>query len=294
MLTTKEIERRYVLVQARLDVLEARLPGYKVAGPSLSPEEAVAVLVEGGRFDDAVSLAFTTLSRTRALVQLEAILERLTEECLRLELEDRPPVGWLQLNDVGPRERLSPANCGWLLLRSLLCKYDGAETNFRLRRVVTERILSLLPMRDGQRMPLPHWLRAHVPMATAAASHATSGLEGVTAPVPGTLSITSAKADPTTLLRLYIKYERWDDALRLATRLVRDAGDVLDLSVRKERAPDTAEETWAPYTMIDLLLEVSGGVLQLVAAWYSRMLNLFSSSFSLSSSSSSPPPPSLL
>eukprot|EP00239_Pterosperma_sp_CCMP1384_P012874 CAMPEP_0197863482 /NCGR_PEP_ID=MMETSP1438-20131217/40960_1 /TAXON_ID=1461541 /ORGANISM="Pterosperma sp., Strain CCMP1384" /LENGTH=190 /DNA_ID=CAMNT_0043481385 /DNA_START=26 /DNA_END=598 /DNA_ORIENTATION=+ len=147
-------------------------------------------------------------------------------------------------------ESQSACVLAWAQLEAYLRRHDSVDTNFQLRAIVADTILRLNPS-----MALPPWLIQH--FVTGGTQHRfkacepSDELEEAGDPVdarapPG---MGSRGADPSSLLRLYLKYDRLESAAQLAIDLMQDLAK--QAVVPTQRQQHCA--VWVPETLLSAL-----------------------------------------
>ncbi|XP_068117185.1 nuclear pore complex protein Nup160 isoform X2 [Hyperolius riggenbachi] len=218
ILELKDLKKEYLLAQTRLTLAQYDSSTAAIAG-SASADEMVALLVQAGLFDTAISIC-QTFNLT-----LVPVFEGLAFKCIKLqnggEAAQVEAWEWLstnQLSSVVTTKESSATDEAWRLLTSYLEKYESESSLYY--RCVINKLLS-------HGVPLPSWL------------------------------INSYKAvDSAELLRLYLKYDLLEEAGELVLHYV-DAvlgkghqyfGIELPLSA-------VSPLVWLPYSSIDHLLQ---------------------------------------
>uniref|UniRef100_A0A3B1IPV2 Nucleoporin 160 n=1 Tax=Astyanax mexicanus TaxID=7994 RepID=A0A3B1IPV2_ASTMX len=212
-----DLEKEYILSRCRLTLAQQHPPSAAIAG-SASAVEMVALLVQAGLFDTALSLCQTFK------LPLTAVFEGLTFKCVKLqyggEQSQNEAWNWLaanQLPSLITTKECSATDEAWRLLASYLEKHQSQNAQYH--RCVINRLLS-------HGVPVPDWL------------------------------VNAYKeVDAAALLRLYLNYDQLEPAAELVLEYV-DAllgkghqyfGIEMPLSA-------TAPLVWLPYTSIDQLL----------------------------------------
>uniref|UniRef100_A0A671MYY4 Nucleoporin 160 n=1 Tax=Sinocyclocheilus anshuiensis TaxID=1608454 RepID=A0A671MYY4_9TELE len=217
ILELKDLEKEYVLARSRLTLAQQDPPSAAIAGGA-SSQEMVALLVQTGLFDTALTLCQTFN------LSLTPVFEGLTFKCIKLQYKgdrDQTEVwNWLaanQLPTVITTKDSSATDEAWRLLAHYLEKYPSQNAQYH--RCVLNKLLS-------HGVPVPDWLLNAYKEVDAAA-----------------------------LLRLYLNYDQLESAAELVLEYV-DAllgkghqyfGIARPLSA-------TASLVWLPYTSIDQLL----------------------------------------
>ncbi|CAH1256707.1 NUP160 [Branchiostoma lanceolatum] len=224
ILELSELEKEYMVVLARLHLIQKDPDPAHATGPPLSAEETVALLVQAGLFDNAVSLS------QAFRLSLVPVFEGLASKCVRLTLSgpDVPKVGgkkeafdWLGANDIPFTHTSKPitaADQAWQLLQIYLERFDIAGVK-GYHKSVANKLLSL-------GAPLPTWLvRAY------------------------------KEKNASELLRLYLNFDLLEEACHLVGEYI-DAvlGKGTEYFGLKSALHATSPSVWLPYTAIDHLL----------------------------------------
>ncbi|XP_045147051.1 nuclear pore complex protein Nup160, partial [Echinops telfairi] len=221
ILELADLERECSLARIRLTLAQHDSSAVAVAGSS-SAEEMVALLVQAGLFDTAISLCQTFK------LPLSPVFEGLAFRCIKLqfggEAAQAEAWAWLaanQLSSVITTKESSATDEAWRLLSTYLDRYQVQNNLYH--HCVINKLLS-------HGVPLPNWL------------------------------INSyKKVDAAELLRLYLNYDLLEEAVDLVSEYV-DAvlgkghqyfGIEFPLSA-------TAPMVWLPYSAIDQLLHTLG------------------------------------
>ncbi|XP_019626298.1 PREDICTED: nuclear pore complex protein Nup160-like isoform X3 [Branchiostoma belcheri] len=214
----------YMVVLARLHLIQRDPDPAHATGPPLSAEETVALLVQAGLFDNAVSLS------QAFRLTLVPVFEGLASKCVRLTLSgpDIPKVGgkkegfdWLGANDIPFTHTSKPitaADQAWQLLQAYLERFDITGVK-GYHKSVANKLLSL-------GAPLPTWLvRAY------------------------------KEKNASELLRLYLNFDLLEEACHLVGEYI-DAvlGKGTEYFGLKSALHATSPSVWLPYTAIDHLL----------------------------------------
>eukprot|EP00062_Callorhinchus_milii_P024732 gi/632984957/ref/XP_007909410.1/ PREDICTED: nuclear pore complex protein Nup160 isoform X1 [Callorhinchus milii] len=217
----RELEKEYMLARTRLLLAQHDPPSVAIAGSALA-EELVALLVQVGLFDAAISLC-----QTFAL-SLSPIFEGLAFKCVKLQLSGEAVQSeaweWLaanQISSVITTKECSATDEAWRLLSSYLTRHKSQSALYH--RCVINKLLS-------HGVPLPDWL------------------------------INSYKeVDAAELLRLYLNYDALEEAGSLVLEYV-DAllGKGHQYFGIERPLSATAPLVWLPYTAIDQLLQALG------------------------------------
>nr|7VOP_D Chain D, Nucleoporin 160kDa [Xenopus laevis]7VOP_M Chain M, Nucleoporin 160kDa [Xenopus laevis] len=216
ILELRDLEKEYVLAQTRLTLAKHNPSTAAIAGSSAA-EEMVALLVQAGLFDTAISLCQTFK------LGLTSIFEGLACKCIRLqqggEAAQAEAWEWLaanQLATVITTKESSATDEAWRLMISYLDKYESKNTLYH--HCIINKLLS-------HGVPLPNWL------------------------------INRYKAmDAAELLRLYLKYDLLEEAAELVLEYV-DALLGKGHQYFGIQAPlsATSQLVWFPYSAIDHL-----------------------------------------
>ncbi|XP_075401825.1 nuclear pore complex protein Nup160 [Tenrec ecaudatus] len=221
ILELADLERECSLARIRLTLAQHDSSAVAVAGSS-SAEEMVALLVQAGLFDTAISLCQTFK------LPLSPVFEGLAFRCIKLqfggEAAQAEAWAWLaanQLSSVITTKESSATDEAWRLLSAYLDRYRVQNNLYH--HCVINKLLS-------HGVPLPTWL--------------TNSYK---------------KVDAAELLRLYLNYDLLEEAVDLVSEYV-DAvlgkghqyfGIEFPLSA-------TAPMVWLPYSAIDQLLHTLG------------------------------------
>ncbi|XP_062403164.1 nuclear pore complex protein Nup160 [Sardina pilchardus] len=217
ILELTDLQKEYLLARSRLTLAQQHPPSAAIAG-SASAVEMVALLVQTGLFDTALSLCQTFK------LPLTQVFEGLTFKCIRLqyggEQSQNEAWTWLaanQLSSVVTTKESSATDEAWRLLASYLEAHPSQ--NAQHHRCVINKLLS-------HGVPLPDWL------------------------------VNAYKAvDTAALLRLYLKFDQLEPATELVLEYV-DAllGKGHQYFGIEKPLSATAPVVWLPYTSIDQLL----------------------------------------
>uniref|UniRef100_A0A8C3XK86 Nucleoporin 160 n=1 Tax=Chelydra serpentina TaxID=8475 RepID=A0A8C3XK86_CHESE len=221
ILELEDLEKECMLARIRLTLAQHDPSTAAVAGSS-SPEEMVALLVQAGLFDTAVSLCQTFK------LPLTPVFEGLAFKCIKLqfggEVAQAEAWDWLaanQLSSVITTKESSATDEAWRLLSSYLDRYKSQ--NHLYHHSVINKLLS-------HGVPLPNWL------------------------------INSyKKVDAAELLRLYLNYALLEEAVDLVLEYV-DAllGKGHEHFGIEHPLSAIAPMVWLPYSAIDQLLQALG------------------------------------
>ncbi|XP_076588387.1 nuclear pore complex protein Nup160 [Chaetodon auriga] len=218
ILELKDLEKEYILSRSRLTLAQHHPPSAAIAG-SASAVEMVALLVQTGLFDSALSICQTFK------LNLTSVFEGLTFKCIKLQFggEETQNEAWSwlaanQLSTVVNTKESSATDEAWRLLASYLDRYPSA--NGQHHRCVINKLLS-------HGVPLPDWL------------------------------VKSYKAvDAASLLRLFLNFDLLEPAAELVLEYV-DAllGKGHQYFGIERPLSATSSSVWLPYTSIDQLLQ---------------------------------------
>nr|XP_023673218.1 nuclear pore complex protein Nup160 [Paramormyrops kingsleyae] len=221
ILELKDLEKEYILARNRLTLAQHDPASAAVAGSS-SATEMVALLVQAGLFDSAITLCETFK------LPLTPIFEGLAFKCIKLqyggETSQNEAWNWLaanQLSTVITTKESSATDEAWRLLASYLEKYPSQNAQHQF--CVINKLLS-------HGVALPDWL------------------------------VNSYKVvDTAALLRLYLNYDLLEEAVELVLEYV-DAvlGKGHQYFGIERPLSATAPLVWLPYTYIDQLLQALG------------------------------------
>ncbi|XP_066487596.1 nuclear pore complex protein Nup160 [Tiliqua scincoides] len=221
ILELQDLERECMLARIRLTLAQHDPSTAAITGNS-SPMELVALLVQAGLFDTAISLCQTYN------LSLRPVFEGLTFKCIKLQFGGEAALteawDWLatnQLPSVITTKETSATDEAWRLLSSYLDRYKSQNCPYH--RCVINKLLS-------HGVPLPNWL------------------------------INSyKKVDAAELLRLYLNYDLLDEAVDLVLEYV-DAllGKGHDYFGIEFPLSATTPIVWLPYSAIDQLLQALG------------------------------------
>ncbi|RXN36925.1 nuclear pore complex Nup160 [Labeo rohita] len=149
ILELKDLEKECVLARSRLTLAQQDPPSAAIAGGA-SSQEMVALLVQTGLFDTALTLCQTFN------LSLTPVFEGLTFKCIKLQYkgdQDQTEVwNWLaanQLPTVITTKESSATDEAWRLLAHYLEKYSSQNAQYH--RCVINKLLS-------HGVPVPDWL----------------------------------------------------------------------------------------------------------------------------------------
>ncbi|XP_028408932.1 nuclear pore complex protein Nup160-like [Dendronephthya gigantea] len=221
VLEIKDLEKEYMLVLARLQLLQQDTDPAHVTGPSLSPDETLVLLVQAGQYDTAFSIA-------KAFdLPLTSIFDGLAARCVKLSLYTAPNtdlderMSWLKSNDTnvsGLTRDSSPADQAWNLLNVYLDRF-GSKQNCVYYKCVCTRLLSMGCV-------LPTWL------------------------------VNAYKvANPAELLQLLINFDLLQEAGSLALEYLNAVmGHGKEYFGIEETLAGCSSPVWFPYVALDQLL----------------------------------------
>uniref|UniRef100_A0A673IC20 Nucleoporin 160 n=1 Tax=Sinocyclocheilus rhinocerous TaxID=307959 RepID=A0A673IC20_9TELE len=216
ILELKDLEKEYALARSRLTLAQQDPSSAAIAGAS--SQEMVALLVQTGLFDTALTLCQTFN------LSLTPVFEGLTFKCIKLQYkgdQDQTEVwNWLaanQLPTVITTKESSATDEAWRLLAHYLEKYP--LQNAQYHRCVINKLLS-------HGVPVPDWLLSSY-----------------------------KEIDAASLLRLYLNFDQLESAAELVLEYV-DAllGKGHQYFGIERPLSATASLVWLPYTSIDQLL----------------------------------------
>ncbi|XP_016394059.1 nuclear pore complex protein Nup160 [Sinocyclocheilus rhinocerous] len=217
ILELKDLEKEYALARSRLTLAQQDPSSAAIAGGA-SSQEMVALLVQTGLFDTALTLCQTFN------LSLTPVFEGLTFKCIKLQYkgdQDQTEVwNWLaanQLPTVITTKESSATDEAWRLLAHYLEKYP--LQNAQYHRCVINKLLS-------HGVPVPDWLLSSY-----------------------------KEIDAASLLRLYLNFDQLESAAELVLEYV-DAllGKGHQYFGIERPLSATASLVWLPYTSIDQLL----------------------------------------
>ncbi|KAI0231198.1 nucleoporin 160 [Lamellibrachia satsuma] len=225
LLELEDIEREYMLVHARLQLLQKEADPAHMTGPTPPADETVGLLVNAGLFDSAVNIcklykmSFTT------------VFEGLASRCVSLAASSQDYMPgesaytaaawhWLQQNELASANATrdtSAADQAWRLLQSYLSKYEDRTT--RYHRCVAVKLLT-------HNFQLPDWFIASY-----------------------------KKINAPELLSLYLNYDLLEEAALLVIEYI-DAvlGNGKEYFGLQTSLHCGAPAVWLPYLYIDQLL----------------------------------------
>ncbi|XP_078332937.1 nuclear pore complex protein Nup160-like isoform X1 [Crassostrea virginica] len=227
ILELEDIEKEFMLVDARLQLLKHDTTNSVGSGPTPGPDEMVGLLVNAGMYDRALTICqLFDMKLTSVFDSLALRCVNLAKSCSHSTLTDTTTLtrawDWLKLNNLtAPSiKESSAADTAWSLLQHYLRTHE--DNTAQLHRTVVVRLLS-------QGFPLPSWL------------------------------IKSYKElNWSELLRLYTAYDQLEDAVLLTIEYV-DAlmgtysgPDCPAFNLKSSLRPSPLNN-WLPYTCIDQL-----------------------------------------
>ncbi|XP_069479189.1 nuclear pore complex protein Nup160 [Ambystoma mexicanum] len=221
ILELQDLEKEYILARTRLTLAQQNPSTAAIAGSSAA-DEMIALLVQAGLFDTAISLCQTFK------LNLTPVFEGLAFKCIKLQFggdsAHAEAWDWLaanQLSTVITTKESSATDEAWRLLSSYLEAHKSQNCPYH--KCVINKLLS-------HGVPLPVWL------------------------------INSFKAvDTAELLRLYLNYDLLTEAADLILEYV-DAlmGKGHQYFGIEHPLSGTAPIVWLPYSAIDHLLQALG------------------------------------
>ncbi|KAK1159711.1 nuclear pore complex protein Nup160-like [Acipenser oxyrinchus oxyrinchus] len=221
ILELKDLQKEYILARNRMTLAQHDPNSAAIAG-NASAVEMVALLVQAGLFDAALSLCQTFQ------LSLPPVFEGLAFKCIKLqyggEAIQSEAWDWLaanQLSSVISTKESSATDEAWRLLSSYLERYKCQ--NGQYHRCVINKLLS-------HGVPIPNWL------------------------------VNCYKEiDAAGLLRLYLNYDLLEEAAELVLEFV-DAllGKGHQYFGIERPLSATAPLVWLPYLAIDQLLQALG------------------------------------
>lgn len=230
ILELADLQKEYLLLDARLRLIKNQPDSSLASGPMPSPEEILSLLCSAGLYDMAVTVTLTfALSRETVLASmgLRCISLATTAGSAVFKLSGRDASSeaweWLRENDIPPcgARESSAADKAWSLLQSYLNKLEDGSG--RCHKCVAHTLLS-------QSFNLPTWL------------------------------VNSYKClDVASLLRVYLTFDLLSEAASLAC----DYLEAVTYSLAGSNEPafglagqDVARSlsVWVPYSSLDQLL----------------------------------------
>ncbi|XP_072290755.1 nuclear pore complex protein Nup160 [Eucyclogobius newberryi] len=217
ILELKDLEKEYILSRSRLTLAQHHPPSAAIAG-SAAAVEMVALLVQTGLFDSAISLC-----QTFGLT-LAPVFEGLTFKCIQLQFGgeevQNEAWSWLavnQLSTVVNTKESSATDEAWRLLASYLDRFSSRGQHHR--HVITKLL--------SHGVPLPDWVTSAYKLVDAA-----------------------------SLLRLYLNFDLLEQAVELVLEwmeAVQGKGHQY-FGIQKPLSA-TGPLVWLPFNAIDQLLQ---------------------------------------
>jgi len=215
-----DLEKEYLLVLARLKLVQHGKSENVAIGPGISPAETIGLLAQLGLFDMAFSVAL------KFDLSLKGIFEALAAKCANLmkykpsEFDER--WNWLTLNEINSIQLVTSKSAtqqAFHLLQSYLTKFSKDESSIYMKIVAT-KFLSI-------GCELPCWLVTHY-----------------------------TATNPAELLHLYICFDMVREATDLSVNYI-DAvlGNGKELFGLNTALHATTPPVWLPYTAFDQLLK---------------------------------------
>ncbi|KAG8865283.1 hypothetical protein FRB96_000173 [Tulasnella sp. 330] len=215
-----DIRQEYMLVLSRLS-LAVRYPDHDIGKFLIGPIDIVSRYIQNNAFDEAMGAA-------RSLdVPMTAIFENLTSRCVALSkmrgIDIEEEASWLLFDGIKSWEG-TPVTRAWRYLQASLERNDTAETDFECRKVVLKRILD-----EDRASRLPVWLVQFF-----------------------------EEHQPEHLIRMCVKYDLLEDALRHSITLVKQVQWKSRGGDSASREPfKTAAAAWLPYAVFDQVLVIA-------------------------------------
>lgn len=208
VVTLSDLEKLFGLVTAQARLLE-RNPKIQISG-EFSDRDTIYLLTSEGFYDTAISLSILFEAN------LKTVLETLTAKCLQYQYSPSSVANdYVEHDWLSGTENFQPSEkegTYWRLLEEIVKRHDSRDTNFEYHSIVADKILSL-----DHRMKLPHWL---------------------------TFSL--KEKNSSSLLKIYMKHQLFEDAGFLIVDLLRDV---------RTKIESKAQSVWVPYGLIDQLLQ---------------------------------------
>lgn len=225
ILELQDIEKEFILVDARLQLLKQDTSNSVGSGPTPGADEMVGLLVNAGMYDRALTICqLFGMKLTSVFDSLALRCVNLAKSCSHSTLADSTTLtrawDWLKLNNLSTSglKESSAADSAWSLLQHYLRVHE--DSSAQLHRTVTIRLLS-------QGFPLPSWM------------------------------IKSYKElNWSELLRLYTDYDQLEDAVLLTIEYVEallgtyTGPDCPAFNLKSSLRPSSLNN-WLPYTCID-------------------------------------------
>ncbi|CAI9723426.1 Hypothetical predicted protein [Octopus vulgaris] len=146
IVTIEDLEKEYLLVDARLRLIKKDADLMIASGPAIQPDEMIGILVSVGLFDRAIIIC-------KAYdLPLNPVFENLALRCVTLSLCESDSGDenitenawqWLKENEISQvltTKVCSASDQAWLLLKTYLSKYE--EPNARYHRCTAIKLLS--------------------------------------------------------------------------------------------------------------------------------------------------------
>ncbi|KAK3778515.1 hypothetical protein RRG08_024923 [Elysia crispata] len=236
ILELSDLQKDYLLLDARLRLIRNQPDSALVSGPMPSPEEILSQLCVTGLYDMAVSVTLTfSLSRETVLASIALRCVSLTTisgssssmSAFKTSGPDPSSAAWewLRENNIPPcgARESSAADKAWSLLQSYLSKLEDGSG--RCHKCVAHTLLS-------QRCHLPTWL------------------------------VNSFKRlDVSSLLRVYLTFDLLSEAASLTCDYLEGVTDSLTgadepaFGLKGQDVPRSLS-VWVPYSSVDQLLAV--------------------------------------
>ncbi|PIK41830.1 putative nuclear pore complex protein [Apostichopus japonicus] len=220
VLELADIENEYLLVSARWKLANFDSEFDFISATAMTVDETVASLVRAGLFDCAIEVCQSFK------LKLTPVFESLASKCVRVSRSGANSKTWRWLSANTPAKlhcskESSPADLAWDLLKVYLTRHQRPGDS-AYYKVVTSKLLSL-------GFSLPQWL------------------------------IKSLKqSDYPVLLRLYISYDKLEEAALLAIELIQavrgELGDGYQDFGLKAPLRSTEPSVWLPYSSLDHIL----------------------------------------
>ncbi|XP_047124600.1 nuclear pore complex protein Nup160 [Hydra vulgaris] len=212
-----DLEKSYMLLLARLKLLQHGKNESIVVGPGLSASETVILLSQVGLFDMAFSLA------NIYNLPFKRIFETLASKCVNLvnctKSSDDEQWNWLLFNEISSSQLVTSSSAvhhAFLLLQSYLEKFHDKSIHLK---AVTSKLLSL-------GLHLPSWLVKDYELA-----------------------------NPAELLHLYLCYDMINEATQLAVKYINAVlGECKEHLGLNTALHGTTPAVWLPYSSFDQLL----------------------------------------
>lgn len=224
-----DIEKEFMLVDARLRLIQKDTDPALTSGPTPGPDEMVGLLVKAGMYDRAITVCQVFD------MKLVTVFESLALRCVKLSRSsswDNSVVSvtwdWLQENNLALSnltKDTSATDLAWLLLQHYLEKYEDHTGQYH--RCIATKLLA-------QAFPLPTWL-----------IYSYKGL------------------NTSELLRVYIDFDMLEDAVILTMEYIDAVMDSIrghesELFNLRGCQQSQTQTAWLPYTSIDQLLIALG------------------------------------